>query len=233
MFGLTFEKLLLVAVIAAVVIGPHRLPAVTARVASVIRGLRQTVDAARVRAATELGVPADADEWRALDPRQYDPRRIIAEAFAEPAAVPLAASPSPLRREGLAESAPIAGGVREISHAADAGEAPRLSAVSLDPAVSGAVRADDSAALGGDRPAPGEPGSGFRRVRRGTSAHPRWVLVPEDTDSAASLATAPTAPGAPMTPAAGDFGDRGATPEADYLDAARLRPESAEAALTP
>lgn len=232
MFGLTFEKLLLVAVIAAVVIGPHRLPAVTARVASVIRGLRQTVDAARVRAATELGVPADAEEWRALDPRQYDPRRIIAEAFAEPAAVPLAASPSPLRREGLAESAPIAGGVREISHAADTGEAPRLSAVSLDPAVSGAVRADDSAALGGDRPAPGEPGSGFRRVRGGTSAHPRWVLVPEDTESAESPATVPTAPAAPTTPAGADPAVREAAPGVDRIDASRRRPTPAEAALT-
>ncbi len=69
MFGLTLEKLLLVGLIAAVVIGPQRLPAVVARLASLLRGLRATVDAARHRAATELGVPADVTEWRALDPR--------------------------------------------------------------------------------------------------------------------------------------------------------------------
>jgi sec-independent protein translocase protein TatB len=32
----------------------------------------------------ELGEDFDLDEWRKLDPRQYDPRRIIRDALLEP-----------------------------------------------------------------------------------------------------------------------------------------------------
>ena len=81
-FGLTIEKLFVVAPIAAVIIGPRRLPAYAGRLGRLIR--RVTVlagDAAR-RVEHETGVTSIREDWTALDPRQYDPRRIIREAWA-------------------------------------------------------------------------------------------------------------------------------------------------------
>lgn len=79
MFGLSFEKFVLVAFLAAMIIGPGRLPALAQRLGELIRALRSIVDAARARAESEVGLTAD--DWRSLDPRQYDPRRIVREAF--------------------------------------------------------------------------------------------------------------------------------------------------------
>lgn len=82
MFGLTIEKLFLVALIAAVIIGPRRLPEYAGRLGALVR--RATLlagDAAR-RAEQEAGVASIREEWTALDPRQYDPRRIIRDAWA-------------------------------------------------------------------------------------------------------------------------------------------------------
>lgn len=84
MFGLTFEKLFLVAIIAGLVIGPQRLPLYTHRLAELIRSLRRLVDSSKTRAEVELGVSrGDLEAW---DVRQYDPRRIVREALTEPAA---------------------------------------------------------------------------------------------------------------------------------------------------
>ncbi|WP_404448289.1 twin-arginine translocase TatA/TatE family subunit [Microbacterium marinum] len=88
MFGLSLEKLVLVAFVAAMIIGPSRLPALAQRLGELIRAFRSIVDAARARAETEVGLTAD--DWRSLDPRQYDPRRIVREAL-----VPDSAAPEP------------------------------------------------------------------------------------------------------------------------------------------
>lgn len=82
-FGLTIEKLFLVALLAAVIIGPRRMPQYAAQLGRLIR--RVTVlagDAAR-QAEEEAGVARLREDWRALDPRQYDPRRIIREAWVQ------------------------------------------------------------------------------------------------------------------------------------------------------
>ena len=81
MFGLTFEKLFLVAIVAAVVIGPQRLPLYAARLAETVRSLRDLVESSRTRAEAEMGISLQRKEWAALDVRQYDPRRIVREAL--------------------------------------------------------------------------------------------------------------------------------------------------------
>lgn len=85
MFGLTFEKLFVVALLAAVIIGPHRLPLCASRFADTVRNLRSAVDTARLRAEEESGLALAQADWEALDPRRYDPRRIIREAWDAPA----------------------------------------------------------------------------------------------------------------------------------------------------
>ncbi|SDH75953.1 twin-arginine translocase TatA/TatE family subunit [Agrococcus jejuensis] len=83
MIGVSLEKLVVVLVVAALVLGPTRLPAYAERVGAWARGLRTFVDAARARAETDLGVPVRADEWQ-REVQRYDPRRIVREALGEP-----------------------------------------------------------------------------------------------------------------------------------------------------
>jgi sec-independent protein translocase protein TatB len=100
MFGLSFAKLLVIAVIALLVIGPERLPALATRLAQLTRSLRRLSDSARDRVREEMGPEFDDVDWKRLDPRQYDPRRIIREALLDdpdelPEALPTAAVTPP------------------------------------------------------------------------------------------------------------------------------------------
>ena len=81
MFGLSFEKLFLVAIFAGLVIGPQRLPLYTHRLAEMIRSFRSFVDMSKARAETDLGI-SQAD-LAAIDVRRYDPRRLVRDALTE------------------------------------------------------------------------------------------------------------------------------------------------------
>jgi len=80
-FGLTFEKLLLIGLIAVILIGPDRLPGYAAQFGRLIRSLRDMANGAKTRMREEMGPDYDDVDWKKLDPRQYDPRRIIREAL--------------------------------------------------------------------------------------------------------------------------------------------------------
>ncbi|GAB2852486.1 Sec-independent protein translocase TatB [Microbacterium insulae] len=87
-FGLTIEKLLLIGVIAAFIVGPERLPRYAEALAGFTRRARDWVSSARTRVREEMGEDFDDVDWKTLDPRQYDPRRIIREALLDDAPVP-------------------------------------------------------------------------------------------------------------------------------------------------
>ena len=89
-FGLTFDKLIIIAVIAVFLIGPDRLPGYAAQLARLVRSVRAMADGAKDRMREEMGPEFDEVDWKKLDPRQYDPRRIIREALLEDPAVPTA-----------------------------------------------------------------------------------------------------------------------------------------------
>jgi sec-independent protein translocase protein TatB len=120
MFGLTFEKLLLIGVIAVFVIGPQRLPEYSTRLAAFVRRLRGMADGAKERMREEMGPEFDEVDWKKLDPRQYDPRRIIRDALLED---PDAATPAvrPVSRSAEAGGAALAAAA---AGAAPAGEKP-------------------------------------------------------------------------------------------------------------
>lgn len=80
-FGLTIEKLLLIGVVAALLIGPERLPGYAETLARFTRRSREFLRGAKTRMQDEMGPEFDDVDWRKLDPRQYDPRRIIREAL--------------------------------------------------------------------------------------------------------------------------------------------------------
>ncbi len=83
MFGLTFEKLLVIGIIAVFLLGPERLPYYAAQFARLVRSVRDMANGARDRLREEMGPEFDDVDWKKLDPRQYDPRRIIREALLE------------------------------------------------------------------------------------------------------------------------------------------------------
>lgn len=84
-FGLTFDKLLLIGVVAMLIIGPERLPKAAEAFAKFVRRAGEYLRDTRSKMRDELGPEIDDVDWRKLDPRQYDPRRIIRDAlFEEP-----------------------------------------------------------------------------------------------------------------------------------------------------
>lgn len=91
-WGLTFEKLLLIGLIAVILIGPDRLPGYAAQFGRLIRSLRDMANGAKNRMREEMGPDYDDVDWKKLDPRQYDPRRIIREALVEEPATTAAAT---------------------------------------------------------------------------------------------------------------------------------------------
>jgi sec-independent protein translocase protein TatB len=148
MFGLTAEKLFVVALLAAVIIGPRRLPEYAARLGALVR--RATVLAAETR--NRVAQESDAVDWRSLDPRQYDPRRIIREAWAD------------------AENAGAGG--------ADAGAiaaGPDAAAVAAGPEAAAVGEAESGLE------APSDEAPAGRWIVSGTSAHPRRVWVPAES----------------------------------------------------
>jgi len=141
MFGLTFEKLLIIGILAAIIIGPEKLPRYAAMLGDWVRQARRALDGAKVRVKDEMG-PEYADlDWKKLNPRQYDPRQIIRNALAEdsetsPTVHPAGRTPEELgldpaehdpalmRASGLtvAEAAPV--GVAGTSSMSDAALVP-------------------------------------------------------------------------------------------------------------
>jgi sec-independent protein translocase protein TatB len=85
MFGLSAEKILILVLIAVLILGPERLPTYAKNLGEWVRKGRRLIDNAQTQMKTELGEGFDDIDWRKLDPRQYDPRRIVRDALLEPA----------------------------------------------------------------------------------------------------------------------------------------------------
>ena len=80
MFGISGEKLLILGLIAAVVLGPERLPQYAQQLAKFVKSFKKFAEGAKEQLSAEVGEELD---WKKLDPRQYDPRRIIREALVD------------------------------------------------------------------------------------------------------------------------------------------------------
>ncbi len=90
MFGINGGELLILILVAIVVVGPERMPEYARQLREWVVGLRTVVDKGRAQLKTEMG---DDVDWEKLDPRQYDPRRIVREALYEPTPSP---APNPV-----------------------------------------------------------------------------------------------------------------------------------------
>ncbi|GAA5158606.1 Sec-independent protein translocase TatB [Ornithinimicrobium tianjinense] len=85
-------EVVLLVLLALLVLGPSRLPTYAALLAQNVRRLRDLAEGAKSQIRTEMGPAFDDVDWRQLDPRQYDPRRIVREALATPSDTPRAGS---------------------------------------------------------------------------------------------------------------------------------------------
>ena len=94
MGGFSIEKVIMIAVIAAILIGPERLPQAAEWLARATKKVKEYVQGARSRVQEEVGEDFGDVDWRKLDPRQYDPRRIIREALLDDAPVATAVRPT-------------------------------------------------------------------------------------------------------------------------------------------
>ncbi len=83
MLGINGAEFLVLIVVALLVVGPERLPGYAEQLATWVRTLRRFLGTARERVASELGEEAADVDWASLDPRRYDPRRIVRDALLE------------------------------------------------------------------------------------------------------------------------------------------------------
>ena len=117
MFGINGGELLILFVVAALVIGPERLPGYAEQLGQLVRRGRVFLRDAKARVDEELGEEAKDMDWAALDPRRYDPRRIVRDALLDdpppvrtvtrPGAVPASSPASNALRGGAATAAAV------------------------------------------------------------------------------------------------------------------------------
>ncbi|RMI01035.1 Sec-independent protein translocase subunit TatA/TatB, partial [Cellulomonas triticagri] len=81
MFDINGGEFLVILLAAVIVIGPKRLPGYAEQLAHLTRRARSYLQDARQRVDDELGEDVKDIDWEALDPRRYDPRRIVRDAL--------------------------------------------------------------------------------------------------------------------------------------------------------
>ncbi|PZE67002.1 MULTISPECIES: Sec-independent protein translocase TatB [unclassified Curtobacterium] len=79
--NIQLDKILIIGIIAVLLLGPQRLPLYAQKLADFVKAVRRFADNAKDRMREEMGPDFDDVDWQKLDPRQYDPRRIIRDAL--------------------------------------------------------------------------------------------------------------------------------------------------------
>ena len=83
MFGISGGEFLVILLVIAIVVGPQRLPEYTRTVTQWVRQLRLFLDNAKQQIAEEVGPELADINLSDLDPRNYDPRKIVRDALGE------------------------------------------------------------------------------------------------------------------------------------------------------
>ena len=84
MLDINGGEFILLLVVAVLVIGPERLPKYAEQLARLTKQARHFLQDARTKVDEELGEDVKDIDWAALDPRRYDPRRIVRDALLDP-----------------------------------------------------------------------------------------------------------------------------------------------------
>ena len=81
MLDINGGEFLILLVVAVLVIGPERLPKYAEQLGQLAKRARVFLQETKSRVDDELGEDIKDVDWAALDPRKYDPRRIVREAL--------------------------------------------------------------------------------------------------------------------------------------------------------
>ena len=83
LFGINGGEFIVLAVLAVVILGPEKLPEYAKKLANLVKEVRRMANGAKEQLREEVGDEVADIDWKKLDPRQYDPRRIIKEALVD------------------------------------------------------------------------------------------------------------------------------------------------------
>lgn len=133
MLGINPGEFLILAVLAVAILGPERLPEYASQLARLVRELRRMATGAREQLREQVGPEIDEVDWRKLDPRQYDPRRIIKEALLDDVEDAIRPAASPLRPATRTAVAGAAAAPAAAATAASAAMAPVRRIERLEP----------------------------------------------------------------------------------------------------
>ncbi len=78
MFDINGSEFLVIAVVAVILVGPERLPEYVRGLRGLVKRARGAVRDGETALRSEFGEDVD---WESLDPRQYDPRKIVRDAL--------------------------------------------------------------------------------------------------------------------------------------------------------
>jgi sec-independent protein translocase protein TatB len=135
-FGINGGELIVILLVVALVVGPERLPAYAEQLAGWVRSLRRAVTSAKQRVEEEVG--DTGVDWEALDPRKYDPRRIVREALLD--------DPKPAKTRNVPRRVPVAKPAAAAAATEVAPSAPEPAAESLAEVAPEAVPAGSAPA---------------------------------------------------------------------------------------
>ncbi|MDO5724033.1 MAG: twin-arginine translocase TatA/TatE family subunit [Flaviflexus sp.] len=142
-----------IAVLLVIVVGPEKLPELAAQLGRVVRELKAIATGAKRRVEEELG--PDFDELKSLDPRQYDPRRIVRDALSEPPVHRSAQGPGRTATPPSQFAKPTRPGVPDYSTPPSrAGGTTGVSGAAGAAGVAGAAATTGTAEAGAERPLP-------------------------------------------------------------------------------
>ncbi|WP_315133880.1 twin-arginine translocase TatA/TatE family subunit [uncultured Actinomyces sp.] len=83
MFGINGNEFIVILLVAVIVVGPRRLPEYTRKLTQLIRQLRVFLEQAKAQIAEEVGPELGDLNLADLNPRNYDPRKIVRDALGE------------------------------------------------------------------------------------------------------------------------------------------------------
>ena len=83
MLGVNGNELVVIGLLAALLLGPDRLPDLARQAAVLVRRGRDFARQAQAQMREEIGPEFDEVDWKRYDPRQYHPRRIVQNALSD------------------------------------------------------------------------------------------------------------------------------------------------------
>lgn len=148
MFGINGGEAIIILVVAILVIGPERLPKYAEQLAGLVKRARVLMADAKEKVSEELGPEITDVDWAQLDPRRYDPRRIVRDALLDdtPPTPKTPRTPNPTKATGATGS-----GAGAPTAAAAAG--PGVKAAETAVGAATAAAAASGAAARAERPA--------------------------------------------------------------------------------